>query len=563
MMIFEGNQSEQGSLQKPLILEDLSEVQVETGAFSSITSQFVYLSDGTSNALSLTESINNSDDLQPVSMAIGTSDRQVEDLAHLGLAKFNPIQHLWPANDFSFTSTDLEASYLRDDIATSVSLVDWNIIQSNSGYRHGFGTAHETRMLTYVYVLELLPSKDRDSSGIATEHFDGYILSTIEDEAFGLSALQNQSFVELELGIAFDGDTSTTSISIAAGPPREHSAIRISSLSREVNVYANPMHVDYRCYYSMAVQVHEAYMDLDYPGLVMLFTSIEIFYHCIRSESPPFTCVLGDLSSDGFGTSHFSLVVAEYFDGCTMYRTVSTAADEILIFTSSFVVQAPQNHNQSYVESLGRSILSRSASDGNASSMQMVVAELGGSDDIYPMHCQHFDRSSAVDATCTHPLLRIPSQLGRTWASDSISSPTTAASPSLRFGALEESTRLDIFRELRQLAWILLLMATYCNSDDGATNEPGVLLSSESDISPGTDLDLEDVFDNEIIFADEENGADEALVRNTYTKSLRHEVVALRSELGRHWKSPSKRRTRTRRSYRIRSRPKYFEPTWA
>lgn len=69
---------------------------------------------------------------------------------------------------------------------------------------------------------------------------------------------------------------------------------------------------------------------------------------------------------------------------------------------------------------------------------------------------------------------------------------------------------------------------------------------------------------DEIIFADEgeENGADEAILRNANLKPSRHEVVALRLELGRHWKSPSSKR-QIRRSTSYHSRPKYFEPTWA
>lgn len=413
-----------------------------------------------------------------------------------------------------------------------------------------------------MYVQELLPNKDRASSGIATEHFT--------DEVFGLNALQNHSFVESELGIAFDGVTSTTLTTIAAGLTQEFSTIRISSLSREVYVDTDPMHFDYRYFDSMAVQEQDVHMGLDHPGLVLHFMSVEV-YHCIQSESPPFICELGDLSSDRFGTSHFSLVVAESFDGYTVsaYSAASANADETLIFTSSFVAQAPQNQSFVESESLGHSILSRSASDENASSMQMIMAELGGSDDIYPIQWQYFG-SSALDAASTHPMLRIQAPLfGRIWASASMSSPTrfsAAASPSMRFGALEVSTRLDIFRELRQLAWILLLMA-YRNydDDDGATNEPDVVLSSESEISisPGTDLALEELFDDEIIFVNEKRGSDEALVRNTNTKSSssRQELVALRSELGRHWNSPSK--SRIRKSYRIRSRPKYFEPTWA
>ena len=270
-------------------------------------------------------------------------------------------------------------------------------------------------------------------------------------------------------------------------------------------------------------------------------------------------CVVRNISSDRFGTSQIASIVVKVKDfGCC---TVSV--DETLTFTSSFVAQASKN--QSSVESLGRSILSKSVSDANTLNMQkMAVAELGASDEISPVQCRDFDRTTALEATRSNPLLRLPAPTpkNRSRASISIRSRrrfSAAPPPSLKFGALEVSTPPDIFCELRQLAWILLMLA-YCNSD-GATKDDGVLLSSQSEISPGINLDLEEACDDEMIFADEENGADEALLRNTKSKPSGHELMALHLDLGRHWKSPSKRRMR--RSSRHRSRPKYFEPTWA
>jgi len=104
----------------------------------------------------------------------------------------------------------------------------------------------------------------------------------------------------------------------------------------------------------------------------------------------------------------------------------------------------------------------------------------------------------------------------------------------------------------------MLLMLAYCNSD-GITDEPDDIAAT-SEISPGTDLDLEEAPDDEVIFIDEENGAETEEVLSLITNPKPSKLVtALHSELGRHWKSPSKRRRR--RSSRICSRPNYFEPS--
>ena len=342
--------------------------------------------------------------------------------------------------------------------------------------------------------------------------------------------------------------------------------------SREFNGYTDIMGVCFEDRYSdtTAVQVHDTHTGLDHPGSVMILwpsndliaanpnppLDLKIGVFWIQSECTPFTCVLSNISSDIFGTSRFAAVVFKAFDG----YTVSAIADETLTVTSSFVVQDSQIQPSVAVVSvsLGRSILSRRSSDETTLSMQMIVADLGASNEISSIQCRYYDSSTASEAQ----LLRLPAPSLRNRESIPIRRRKlffAAAPPSLDFEALEESTSLDIFCELLQLAWILLMLA-YRNSDR-ATKEDGVLLSSESEISPGTNLDLEEVCDDEMISTDGENGSDEAILRNTNFQPSGHELTALHSVLGRHWTSPSKRRRR--RSSRIRSRPKYFEPTWA
>ena len=116
--------------------------------------------------------------------------------------------------------------------------------------------------------------------------------------------------------------------------------------------------------------------------------------------------------------------------------------------------------------------------------------------------------------------------------------------------------------DLRRLA-LMLFMLAYHNSDGTANELQDVTLSSGSVISPSTNLNFEEVSDNEVISADGENGGN-GVDLSTNIEPSRRKLMALRSELGTHWKSPtsSKRRMRRmRRSPRARSRPKYFEPT--
>jgi hypothetical protein len=232
--------------------------------------------------------------------------------------------------------------------------------------------------------------------------------------------------------------------------------------------------------------------------------------------------------------------------------TAPTVADAAFTLTPSFIAQASQN--PSSIESLGRS-LPRSVSDEDtASSISMIVTEVGP-----PKELSTFQNRERLPAPSdrTSGFAKPKASV----SSVSISRPKSffAAVPSsLSFNVLKDSTSLNIFCELCQLA-LMLLMLAYCNTD-GITDEPDDVAST-SEISPGTDLDLEEAPDDEVIFIGEENGAEAEEVFSPITnpKPSKRELTALHSELGRHWKSPSKRRRR--RSSRIYSRPNYFEPS--
>jgi len=102
---------------------------------------------------------------------------------------------------------------------------------------------------------------------------------------------------------------------------------------------------------------------------------------------------------------------------------------------------------------------------------------------------------------------------------------------------------------------LLLLVLLCCNADsDGNTN--GLDVAPASETSPGADS--EEASEAEAAFVADENVEEEALIPVANSKSLRREATTLQSDLGRHWKSPSKRRTR--KSSRTRSKPKYYEP---
>eukprot|EP00985_Skeletonema_marinoi_P002094 scaffold852_cov179-Skeletonema_marinoi.AAC.1 len=580
LMLFDGSKLGQGFLQHQNIPEAV--LDLEAGAFSSITSRLTSLPlRDTSNSLISMESISNVVDLHSVSTAMGTSDRQA-DLNRPGLADYTLCMLLWQANDFSTASTPgLQSGYLFDDKAAADSLAEWDFDATHciqSGFRSGSALEY---------------SLFHSSSGTTTTHFDRYDVSAIVDEAFALSfisqALQNQSSVELGCfpsRSAPNGDISTMPmmIIIAAGPSE---IFIINYLTRRIfDGYSDSMHADDRYAGLTAVRVHGAHADLDHYGLADcslslllrsgndFFTAsssdmhIDYFWndkaaaalpldwnieatHCIQSESSLFIYVLGDLSSERFATSHFASVVVKAFDG----YTAPTIADAAFTLTPSFIAQASQN--QSSIESLGRS-LPRSVSDEDTatSSMSMIVTEVGP-----PQELSIFQNRERLPVPAPSDRTSGFAKPKASVSSVSISRPKSffaAAASSLSFNALKDSTNLNIFCELRQLA-LMLLMLAYCNTD-GITDEPDDVAST-SEISPGTDLDLEEAPDDEVIFIDEENGAETEEVFSPITnpKPSKRELTALHSELGRHWKSPSKRRRR--RSSRICGRPNYFEPS--
>eukprot|EP00984_Skeletonema_dohrnii_P017667 scaffold8101_cov72-Skeletonema_dohrnii-CCMP3373.AAC.2 len=119
---------------------------------------------------------------------------------------------------------------------------------------------------------------------------------------------------------------------------------------------------------------------------------------------------------------------------------------------------------------------------------------------------------------------------------------------------LKGATTINVL-ELRHLAFVLLLLL-YDDSDSGV-NANEVESTQDSEIP----ADLEEATEDEAACIHERNEAEED-VPNTNFKSSKRVSKALHSELGRHWKSPSKRRRQRRRSSRTRSKPKYYEPAW-
>ena len=109
--------------------------------------------------------------------------------------------------------------------------------------------------------------------------------------------------------------------------------------------------------------------------------------------------------------------------------------------------------------------------------------------------------------------------------------------------------------ELRHLAFVLLLLLYNDSDSDVNANE------AESTQDLEIPADLEEATEDEVACIREGNEADEDVdedVPNTTCKSSKRISNVLHSELGRHWKSPSKRRRR--RGSRTRSKPKYYEP---
>jgi hypothetical protein len=246
-------------------------------------------------------------------------------------------------------------------------------------------------------------------------------------------------------------------------------------------------------------------------------------------------------------------------------------------YSSFSIAQSPQA--QFFVEVNGRSP-SRSGSNGRSSNMQMMSSPRELSVIQYPL--KEFDGSADSSHTAFYPRLTLPvfiadrvrglsqallvssNDLSKDLAQPGLSLFSSTASnvhskidhfaalllgkPALN--VLKGATSINVL-ELRHLAFVLLLLL-YEDSDSGVNaNE------AESTQDSEIPADLEEATEDEAACIHERNEAEED-VPNTNFKSSKRVSKALHSELGRHWKSPSKRRRR--RSSRTRSKPKYYEP---
>ena len=190
----------------------------------------------------------------------------------------------------------------------------------------------------------------------------------------------------------------------------------------------------------------------------------------------------------------------------------------------------------------------------------MITTELEPSQELPTNQGREFDGSSTHEATIYPQLmLPAPSDGANSFVLMNHSRKFFSVQSCLGFSALKESSSCHIFGELRQITLLLLILA-YHNSD-GTANEPDdVTLPSGSVTPTSTDFEFEEVSNDEVISSDGEDEEDFFLPGDKSTiKPFRRELMALRSELGSHWNSPSKRRMR--RSSRTRSRPQYFQPT--
>ena len=521
LVVFDGSNIDQYLLQPAL--------EVEAGPFSSVPSPSV----GTSNSPNLTESFVSFDGIGYVSMNMGT-DRQVVS-NHIDF----PGLH-WPANDFSAAST------------AALSYVSWNVDESYVQSR--------SESLPHINVLEL-PSEDHTSNGIATEYSGGCIVSAATaDAAFmtqSISQAPHQSFVELETSPslnAADGDTSTKLvIIIVVGPPQE--LFTINYLLKFDGCF-DSMQVNDR-YSSMAVRMHDALTDFDHPVLIAYDRGSYLY---VWSENDFITVLLSE-SHTSFIWDHDAAAIIPLDENIGAIHSIQSES-------SLFYASGDLSSDRYATSHLSADLDSPSLGLNHSlpSSMQMIVTELGPPQELPTIQNRQFGRSLTQNATI-YPQLMLPAPSDRTSSFEMVETSVTmkhsrrfsSVQSSLTFSALKESYSCLIFGELRQIA-LLLLMLVYHNSD-GNTNEPDdVALSSGSVTPTSADLELEEVSDDEVISSAGENEEDFVLSGDTNTiKPSRRELMALRSELGSHWNSPSKRRMR--RSPRTRSRPQYFQPT--
>ena len=286
------------------------------------------------------------------------------------------------------------------------------------------------------------------------------------------------------------------------------------------------------------------------------------------------------LASRRFASKHFTLLVRKEFNVADRNRMDET-------YSSFAIAQSPQD--QFFVEVNDRSP-SRSVSDGRSSNMQMMSPPRELSVIQYPF--KEFDGSADSSHTSFYPHLTLPcfvtdrvrglsqallvssNDLSKDLAQPGLSLFSSSSSASnvhpqidqlavlLRgktaLNVLKGATSINVL-ELRHLAFMLLLLL-YNDSD---SNSDSCVNANEAESTQDSEIpaDLEEATEDEAACIHEGNEADEDVdedVPNTTCKSSKRIPNVLHSELGRHWKSPSKRRRR--RGSRTRSKPKYYDP---
>ena len=540
-----------GSNLDHLLLQPAAEV--EAGSFGSVTSPFMSsLPVDTSNTLNLMESIGSFDGMSSVSMNMRT-DRHV-DLNHIDYPGLYS-----PANDFSAASMpEMQA----DCIWTYVS---WNANESHYVQsRSGFASTLESLPLINVFEV---PSEDHASNGTATEHSGGYVAAATADvdAAFlprSISQAPHQSSVELDASpslSAADGDTSIKLMIIfVVDPPQE--LFTVSRLSSKFDGCSELMQAKDRNS-SMAVQMHEARTtDSDHPVLIAYDRGSFLY---VWSEND-FVTVLLSPSLGSFIWNHDAAAIMPLDGNIGAIHFIQSEASLLYASEDLSSDRYATNHLSADLDSPSLGLDHSLPSKTDTSSMQMITIELEPSQELLMNQNRQFGRSPTQNATID-PQLMLPAPSERTNSFEKIetsvlmnhSRRSSSRHSSLRFSTHKER---HIFVELRQVA-LMLLMLAYHNSD-GTANEPDdVALSCGPVASQDTDLELiDEESDAEFISTDGESEEELVLPGDTNTiKPSRRELMALHSDLGSHWNSPSKRRMR--RSSRTRSRPQYFQPT--
>jgi len=256
-----------------------------------------------------------------------------------------------------------------------------------------------------------------------------------------------------------------------------------------------------------------------------------------------------DHSSDGFAAKQFAITVVKAFDSFV----VSAVVDQI--FPPSFIAQLPKDK---FTLALPGHFPLRSVSNRDTLSKLIVFTEVDPPQELSMI--QYPTRDGSADYSCASHL-RLPLVSDRISAFAEVTSIQYSPKDLDQYGLSLDLSSIDRRISVPNSIWdlhqfvLLLMVLLCCNADcDGNTNGPDA--SPASEISPGADS--EEASEAEAAVVADENGEEEALLPIANFKSVRREATMLQSDLGRHWKSPSKRRKR--KSSRTRSKPKYYEP---